>query len=271
MPQKRSATGPVAPTCADDRVRHRRFRRRRRLHEAARRRQQDRVAADDLRRPVAEHFRRRRASAARSPRRRRMRRAWRARTSSPFAPPVIAMSSPLSAASTVTRAAFQRRSASVAMARSVSSLPVIAGESTGHSAMSMISSAPRRWNPRMVPFAARTAEKIARRRPPGSVATVGFDRRVGDAALRERRRHLLALPVEVGAALHVLQRAVAAFAEVAAERRDAQRRWRYHPGQLRALAVAALDLHRFAGQRVGHEQPLAARPPRCRRRRGRAP
>ena len=87
--------------------------------------------------------------------------------------PSRAMSRPLSAATTVTRTGFPGFAAMSTIRRMSGSLATIAATSTGHSSMATISFEPRRWKPRMTPFADLTAEKTARRRVAGWMATIG--------------------------------------------------------------------------------------------------
>ena len=111
-------------------------------------------------------------------------------------------------------------SAARAMAAKRCSREAIAGTSTGHSSTLKTVSLPRRLNPRMIPFCGRTAEKTARRRLAGGTATTGSTGR-RNTALCEGGLDLPAFPREIGLARHVLERAAAADAEMAAERRHA--------------------------------------------------
>ena len=87
--------------------------------------------------------------------------------------PVMAMSKPLSARNTVTRAGFHRDSTTFAIAVNAGIFATIAGARTGHSVIATISSEWRAWKPKTVPLAVRMAEKIARRRLPGAIGTIG--------------------------------------------------------------------------------------------------
>src|SRR3954451_11666475 len=102
------------------------------------------------------------------------------------------------------------------------------------------------------------------RRDAAASGAMGVDQRLDlrfDAGLRERIDHDLPLPGGIGVWPPMLDRAAAAGAEIAAERRDPLRARLLDTKQRSALRMAGCraDLDCLAAERVGHEQAPAFR------------